>query len=709
MNDVPRLFGTSGIRGIFAGDPVSDPIGEFVRGNLVTPQLAWLLGHAVAELHGNSGNAFPVEIWRDVRDTGTVLARAVARGLKAGGCEVIFRGIAPTTLYTIRHDRWAVVITASHNPAEFNGFKVFFEGRPLMRTLEKQIEEHIQAGSQSMDGSWETDPEFQLEPAEDTRTIHLDYFRQSAHVQRLQKEYKAFLTSFFLPMDLAHGAAACPVHPDGPIARISPPLAVFLSLGVPVVGYGCAQDSQKTNERIGAAYAYGETTDHPEAGELKAFATGNHGYGAPADRILFWPVNDQTVPANSVLTRLIRETETEYLYRLPLDFDEEYTETWVLCIDDPRFSADVRAAVMDELMRRVPLPGLMVDGDADRILVTTQALATTSVPYLTGDGMIRFFIETAPPGTYSEVAFTVESGLALDVALERLARKFESLNQTAFKIRKVTVGDRAIIDCFMNSTETHCMGGEPSGHIIFCETISDEKRLIDDPFMTYLILLNRILDQGGSLDNILDQLFMVIPEVYCARKPDSRAGSGLTSDEKAHLELWENEEWGRISPYAETFIPEYVGYYSDMVGDVFNWGPPRDTQFTDDWTRLLSGEFETPERGLEMPLARILFDGDKNMDAFLYLDPRPWAGPEVIRIGFRMMRTSGAHVVVGEGVFRNSGTSPKNAGYHKLWPENPVTREAISEHTLIRALTDLARRRAAFTNDYVINLLRNNQ
>jgi len=96
------------------------------------------------------------------------------------------------------------------------------------------------------------------------------------------------------------------------------------------------------------------------------------------------------------------------------------------------------------------------------------------------------------------------------------------------------------------------------------------------------------------------------------------------------------------------------------------------------------------------------------MDVSLYLDPRPWAGPEVIRIGFRMTRPAGDSVVVGEGVFRNSGTSPKNAGYHKLWPENPLTREAISEDTLIRGLKELAARRADFTNEYVENRIRVN-
>ncbi|HPQ41019.1 MAG TPA: hypothetical protein PLV45_11665 [bacterium] len=708
MNDVPRLFGTSGIRGIFSSDVVSDPFGDFVRGNLVTPQLARYLGRAVAVLHQESGNSFPVEIWQDVRDSGIVLARAVAQGLTDGGSAWIYRGIAPTTLYTVRRDRWVLVITASHNPAEFNGIKVFSEGRPLVRSMEKRMEAQILAESRESGESPEIIPELTLKEASDTRTLQMDAYRSSDAYLRLQTEHRAFLSSYFLPMDLAHGAAACAVDHSGAISRISPPLAIFLSLGIPVVGYGCTRDAQKTNERIGAAYAYGETVDQPEALELKCFAEGRHGYGAPADRILFWPVNDETVPGDSFQARLVHMSDTAVMYRLPLDFHEEVSEVWVLHIDDPSIPGELRSKILDELMRRLPLPGVMVDGDADRILITTPALAATAVPYLTGDGMIRFFIETAPPGTYSEVAFTVESGLALDVALERLARKFESVNQPAFDLRKVTVGDRAIIDCFMDSTAESCIGGEPSGHIVCCETTPDGKQLVDDPFMTYLVLLNRVLDQGGSLDNILDQLFMVIPEVFCARKPDSRAGSGLTTEEKRHLELWQFEEWGTLSPYAETFIPNYVMFYSEMVGSVFKWGPPMDTLFTDEWTRLLTGDLTLPDTGWEMPLATVVFDGKKYMDVSLYLDPRPWAGPEVIRIGFRMTRPAGDSVVVGEGVFRNSGTSPKNAGYHKLWPENPLTREAISEDTLIRGLKELAARRADFTNEYVENRIRVN-
>jgi len=705
VNEAPRLFGTSGIRGIFVRGPVTDPVGEFIRGNLVTPQLAFLMGRAVADLHRESGNPHPVEVWQDVRESGHILAGAVIQGLADGNCESLYRGIAPTTLYTVRYDRWVIVVTASHNPAEFNGIKIFCEGRPIVRAMEQAIEARILTDSQATDTVDAVDTETALEPENDTRDGHIAYFRESGYFRRLDSEYRDRLDGYFLPLDLAHGAAACPADTSGRLTEISAPAAMFLALGIPVMGYGCAQDSQKTNEQIGAAYAYGETADPPGRDELKRFAAGRHGYGAPAERILLLPVGEETVAPDSVKHRLPGVADDRRVYCLPIQFNGA-GDTWVIHVDDPELPAGLKEAVEKETAQMIPLPGCMVDGDADRILITTEALAATPIPYLTGDGMIRFFIETAPPGTYSEVAFTVESGLSLDVALERLARKFESRNQPAFVIRKVTVGDRAIIDCFMDTDEERCIGGEPSGHIIFCEMTPEGKRLTDDPFMTYLILLNRILDQGGSLDNILDPLFMVIPEVYCARKPDSRAETGLTATEKSFLTLWKDDQWGVISPYAEIFIPEYVAMYSEMVGDVFHWGAPLDTLFTNKWSDLLSGDGEMPETGWEMPLARVRFESSRSLDVFLYLDPRPWAGPEVIRLIFRAPRDTGETVVVGEGVFRNSGTSPKNAGYHKLWPENPLTRETVSEQTLIEALKHLAARRAAFTNEYVKNKIR---
>ena len=130
-------FGTDGIRG-----PVA---------TVVTPAVAWALGRALAELLG--GDAI-VAVARDSRTSGPALETALHAGLSAGGLRVDRLGILPTPGLSallrarVRRDcngelagRWkaGVMITASHNPPEDNGLKLFGElgTKPPRRLLDQ--------------------------------------------------------------------------------------------------------------------------------------------------------------------------------------------------------------------------------------------------------------------------------------------------------------------------------------------------------------------------------------------------------------------------------------------------------------------------------------------------------------------------------------------------------------------------------------------
>src|SRR6056297_3488889 len=104
------MFGTSGIRG---------PVGE-----LVTAELALSVGRALA-----STGAERVVVGRDPRESGRFLADALAAGLRESGTDVVRLGLAatPTVARTVA---WAdadagVSVTASHNPPEDNGLKLW--------------------------------------------------------------------------------------------------------------------------------------------------------------------------------------------------------------------------------------------------------------------------------------------------------------------------------------------------------------------------------------------------------------------------------------------------------------------------------------------------------------------------------------------------------------------------------------------------------
>src|SRR5207247_7977222 len=105
-----RLFGTNVIRGVVCPDMNAD--------------LALKVGRAIGTAFGGG----PVALGRDTRLSGPMLARAAASGLMSAGCDVVDLGVVPTPsaqyfLAKSGHLKGGVVVTASHNPREFNGLQ----------------------------------------------------------------------------------------------------------------------------------------------------------------------------------------------------------------------------------------------------------------------------------------------------------------------------------------------------------------------------------------------------------------------------------------------------------------------------------------------------------------------------------------------------------------------------------------------------------
>ncbi|KAB3527197.1 phosphoglucosamine mutase [Alkaliphilus serpentinus] len=131
-----KLFGTDGVRGIANRD--------------LTPELAYKLGRIGAYFllkdRGSKGNK--VVIGKDTRLSGDLLESSMTAGFLSMGVDVISLGVIPTPAvsYLTRHlsADCGVVISASHNPAEYNGIKFFdYRGYKLPDELENQIEEYI--------------------------------------------------------------------------------------------------------------------------------------------------------------------------------------------------------------------------------------------------------------------------------------------------------------------------------------------------------------------------------------------------------------------------------------------------------------------------------------------------------------------------------------------------------------------------------------
>ncbi|HUK85922.1 MAG TPA: phosphoglucosamine mutase [Candidatus Acidoferrum sp.] len=122
-----KLFGTNGIRGLVNVE--------------LTPEMAIKVGCAIGTFFGRKN----LLLGYDARTSGSMLSKAVISGLTAAGCNVFFAGMAPTPSlqFAVKNHKMdgGVIITASHNPPEYNGIKVIWsDGIETSHEQETEIE-----------------------------------------------------------------------------------------------------------------------------------------------------------------------------------------------------------------------------------------------------------------------------------------------------------------------------------------------------------------------------------------------------------------------------------------------------------------------------------------------------------------------------------------------------------------------------------------
>ncbi len=133
-----RLFGTDGARGVANSE--------------LTPELAMNIGRAAASVLIDKDCDRPkVLIGKDTRMSSDMLENALAAGLCSVGADVLIIGVVPTpaVAYLVKEYKYdaGIMISASHNPCEFNGIKIFQgNGFKLSDELEEQIEAIILDG-----------------------------------------------------------------------------------------------------------------------------------------------------------------------------------------------------------------------------------------------------------------------------------------------------------------------------------------------------------------------------------------------------------------------------------------------------------------------------------------------------------------------------------------------------------------------------------
>ena len=139
-----RYFGTDGVRGVVGQD--------------LTPDLVERVGRA-ATLWSGAGR---VLVGRDTRASGPELEDALARGISSAGGTAALGGVLPTPAVALLADGLGAIVSASHNPPEYNGVKLFAAGRKLTDEEEEAIEALLDAppanggAVEALDGAGET-------------------------------------------------------------------------------------------------------------------------------------------------------------------------------------------------------------------------------------------------------------------------------------------------------------------------------------------------------------------------------------------------------------------------------------------------------------------------------------------------------------------------------------------------------------------------
>ncbi len=184
-----RLFGTDGVRGVANIE--------------LTVDLAMKLGKAGAYVLTKENKHKPtILVGCDTRISGDMLANALMAGICSVGANVVFAGVLPTpaVAYLTRSGKYdaGVVISASHNPMEFNGIKFFNgEGYKLSDELEDEIQEYIErdmAGIPKVSGA-------------DVGKTRYDFELEREYVDFVKRTVPVDLKGMKIVLDCAEGAS----------------------------------------------------------------------------------------------------------------------------------------------------------------------------------------------------------------------------------------------------------------------------------------------------------------------------------------------------------------------------------------------------------------------------------------------------------------------------------------------------------------------
>jgi len=263
-----KLFGTDGVRGVANVPPL-------------TSEMVLSIGRATAYIFKNGKRRHQILIGKDTRISGYMIENALASGINSMGVDVLLVGPLPTPAVafltvSMRADA-GIMISASHNPYQDNGIKIFSrDGFKLPDEDEERIEDLIFSGK--------------LDSLRPTASEIGKAFRVDDAAGRYIVNCKnSFPNNFALDglkivLDCAHGAAY----------KVAP--IIFRELGAEVIATGVAPNGENINKKCGAL-----SPDCMAAMVVKHKANLGIALDGDGDRVVFADENGAVIDGDAIM------------------------------------------------------------------------------------------------------------------------------------------------------------------------------------------------------------------------------------------------------------------------------------------------------------------------------------------------------------------------------------------------------------------------
>ena len=264
-----KYFGTDGVRGVAGAD--------------LTCEMAMLIGRgAAAVLTSSTGHKPRILIGKDTRQSGDMLEAALTAGLCSVGADVESLGVVPTpaVAYLVRkyNADAGVVISASHNPMEFNGIKIFAgTGYKLPDEVENEIEAYIDNKCAGL----------KLATGDDVGRVTYRTDGIKDYADHLYESINGDLSGLNVCIDCANGASAA-------VAR-----QLFPRLGAKCTFIGVEPDGKNINAGVGSTHL-----DNLEKAVIEGGFDCGIAFDGDADRCLACDEKGQEIDGDKVIALL---------------------------------------------------------------------------------------------------------------------------------------------------------------------------------------------------------------------------------------------------------------------------------------------------------------------------------------------------------------------------------------------------------------------